>query len=383
MNFKTFFRNILKVLWIFPVKKNRIVFRSNHGEKYNCSPKYISEYMEKEYPGSFDIVWVFSDSAYDAHKWLSERGIKVVKEKSIKGIFYFVTAGCWIDNHGLLSYIPLRKSQLVINTWHGGGAYKGKVQNVSGEFREYIEYMHSNTSLFLASCKKYVECNLKKVVSEGYDRVYESGNPRSDVLFDTEKASEIKERVYNVLSIPQDEKLILYAPTFRPGVSEDIYELDSKLICKACEERWGGKYRLALRVHPFIEKKYRRTESSEVIYTNDYEDMQELIVAASVLITDYSSCIWDAALRTMPCFIYAVDLSEFLDGRDFHTPIDEWPFDKASTQAELIDNISKFDKEKYDARVRKHLEEMGSYENGDATRKVVERIISELGVKIS
>ena len=113
---KKLLKNFLKIFWVIPVKKNRIVFRSSHGTKYNCNPKYISEYLQNNFKGKFEHVWIFDKDSIENHKYLEQFGIVVVNQKSLKGILYMITAKFLIDNHGLVSYIPIRKEQIVINT---------------------------------------------------------------------------------------------------------------------------------------------------------------------------------------------------------------------------------------------------------------------------
>lgn len=101
-----------------------------------------------------------------------------------------------------------------------------------------------------------------------------------------------------------------------------------------------------------------------------YPDMQELLCATDILITDYSSCMWDFSLMYKPCFIYANDLEEYKIERNFHTPIKEWPFPLSINNDELIKNINDFDNNKYIKKVKEHHEKLGSYENGQASKKM-------------
>ena len=109
-----------------------------------------------------------------------------------------------------------------------------------------------------------------------------------------------------------------------------------------------------------------------MINVSGYADMQELICAADVLITDYSSSVWDFSLTGKPCFIYANDLSAYKEERNFYTPIEEWPFALAETNEELHENILNFDPEVYKHKVEEHHKELGSYETGHACEALYE-----------
>lgn len=374
---KKILKFLLKILWIFPMKKNRIVFRSNHGEKYNCNPKYISEYIERNYPDEFELIWIFKKNAYENHRFLEKSNhIKVVKEQSIKGIKYLITSKFLIDNHGVMSYIPLRTSQIVINTWHGGGSYKREYSNSTKEHKKYMQEMYDSTSAFISSCEKFSECNLAVLHKSNPERILPIGMPRNDLMFYGNR-KEISEKVKKALGLEQSVKIVLYAPTFRYGLKEKLYYIDPKKLTEACSSRFEGEFVLVNRLHPFVEKFFKENSKHDFIMSNDYEDMQELILAADVMITDYSSCMWDASLRNLPCFIYASDLDEYINNRGFHTPANEWPFPLSRTEDELIENVLTFKEELYEENVRIHHESLGSYENGTACQSIYNYIVSK------
>lgn len=371
---KEIIKQMLKVFWVYPIKTNRIVFRSTHGTKYNCNPKYISEYLQDNYPEKFEIFWLFDKNSIEEHKYLEEKGVKILDQKSLKGLMIIMTARFLIDNHGIMSYIPTRKKQIIINTWHGSGSYKKEYVSSTREHKKYMSMMYHNTTAFISSCARFSKCNLSVVYKSNPEKILEIGTPRNDIFFiDGDK---IKNKVKSSLGIPKEKKIVLYAPTFRYDIKTDIYMLDAEKICSACSEKFDGDFVFAVRFHPFIEGLYRRLNTDNIVYTNKYEDMQELLIAADVLITDYSSCMWDASLKYMPCFIYAADLSYYKKSRDFYTPIEDWPFPLAESQNSLCENIECFDQNKYILDVKHHHQELGSFEKGTA-RKAVANYINE------
>ena len=110
----------------------------------------------------------------------------------------------------------------------------------------------------------------------------------------------------------------------------------------------------------------------------DYPDMQDLLQCADVLLTDYSSCMWDFSLMHKPCFLYARDIAEYRGERDFYTPIDSWPFPLADDNDSLEQVISDFDEGQYRTDVDRHHTELGSTESGTATAQCVQRIAAFL-----
>lgn len=364
---------ILKVFWLFPIRANRIVFRSAQGTKYNCNPKYISEYFEKNYPGKFQIIWLFDNP--ENYSFLRERGILCVKQKTLAGIFYSITARILIDNHGVQSYIPIRAKQIVVNTWHGGGSYKKSYANHTRQHIQYVKKMNRETTIFLSSCERFSKCNLKAQYESHPEKIMGTGMARNDLFFlppDEKRKTAIK----HALGIPYDKKVLLYAPTFRDDVSEENYDLDVNKLLDACEKRFGGKFVLAVRFHRFAHNTELGSTSEKIINVNDYDDMQEIIYISDVVISDYSSLIWDVSIAHKPCFIYAMDLQRYLKDRNFYTPISEWPFPLAESMDGLIENILCFDEEQYEEQVVEHHKALGSYETGTAAKQIAEYLVS-------
>lgn len=375
---RSFLKKILKIFWIFPIKKNRIVFRSNHGTKYNCNPKYISEYLQENYKDKFEIIWLFDRQSINSHRYIEKYGITVANQKSMLGILYMITAKFLIDNHGVVSYIPIRKNQIIINTWHGGGSYKKEYVDSTDEHKKYMEMMYNTTSAFISSCHKFTTCNLSQVFKKNPNKILEIGMPRNDIFW--QKDESIKRKVKNKLKISIESKIVLYAPTFRYDANADIYMLNSKEICKACEDRFGGTFVFVARFHPFVEKKYREKGIANFIISNDYEDMQELLYATDVLISDYSSCLWDASLSYIPSFIYAADLDFYSEKRNFHTPIREWPYPLAEDENGLVKNILSFNENIYRKKVDFHHKSLGSFESGNACKKIANYMVNRCDV---
>lgn len=98
-------------------------------------------------------------------------------------------------------------------------------------------------------------------------------------------------------------------------------------------------------------------ESKNAISASFYPDTQELLCAADVLLTDYSSSIWNFGLTSKPCFLFAPDLEKYeTSDRGFYTPILEWPGILVEDNDSLINAIENFDEESYKLKLEKHYE---------------------------
>jgi len=110
---------LLLIFRIFPLKK-RVIFSSFSGRQYSDSPRAISDYILENCP-DIEIIWAFLEPDKFV---LNNKEIKKVKYKSLGYIYYALTSRVYVDNVEIWSALRFRKGQTVIQTWHGGGAYK-------------------------------------------------------------------------------------------------------------------------------------------------------------------------------------------------------------------------------------------------------------------
>ena len=120
----------------------------------------------------------------------------------------------------------------------------------------------------------------------------------------------------------------------------------------------------------------------DVIDATKYPDILELIVACEILLTDYSSCIFDAAVINKKAMLFALDEEEYNKERGLYMHLEETPFLVSRNNNELIENIQKFDEEKYYKKVEEYFDKVGLIKDGKATSKIVDIIIDRLEEKI-
>ena len=114
-----------------------------------------------------------------------------------------------------------------------------------------------------------------------------------------------------------------------------------------------------------------------MIDVTSYDDIQELLLVSDMLITDYSSLMFDYAETRRPCFLYAPDIEEYQrDDRKFYFKLKDLPFPVSTTQNELLAEISSFKTDVYISKLNKFMTSIGSYEDGDACRRVISHIES-------
>ena len=102
------------------------------------------------------------------------------------------------------------------------------------------------------------------------------------------------------------------------------------------------------------------------------------MAAADVLITDYSSIMWDFSLQRKPVFLYHNDVDEYLSTHGLYSSPSDWPYPQAHSQEEMELLIKKFDEKEYKEAVNDFLAEYGSTDDGHATEKIVKRLLKEM-----
>ena len=357
------------------IRPHRVLFQSYREKQYACNPRYICEALLKMKPKGTEIAWSFREP--EKFAFLKEKGIRVLKAGSWEAIRYALTARAVCVNTYYKPTLPRRKGQMQMRTWHGGGAYKRVAMQEKLTFfkRLSIKQQLSGATLYLSSSRAFTEMTVRG--SFGFSgEVMEIGMPRNDILLNGIPAPDM-EKLRREIGLREGERLALYAPTYRDSLKNEAHGLDVKRLSAALKARFGGEWTVAYRGHVFV-KGEQKTEMRDL---SACQDMQFLLLAADVLVTDYSSSMWDMSLTMKPVFLYCPDLDEYTQSRDFYTDIRTWPYPLARSNEELERNVASFDEAAYRAAVKKHHEALGSCETGRASYLAAKRICEALEEK--
>lgn len=364
-----------------PIQPNKIVFRSVLSG-YSCNPKYIAEeILRRKLP--YDLVWIVDKNVLKYIKDFPE-GVRLVMFGTPDVIQELSTARIWITNGWLLPFVRkgilTREGQTYIQTWHGSLGFKklnwqaahpgATTQKLLGYDMQQMDYLISNAAW---------ETDIyKEAFAQSRADILELGHARNDVFFG-EKQSILRRKVYERLGLSDDTRLLLYAPTWRESKDFSCFNLDYEALLAAITRRFGGKWQLAAKWHPSHDAGYKNKflpTDAPVLNVSDYIDTQELMAAADILITDYSSCILDFMFTRRPGFLYAPDYRDYEKTRGLCYPLEEAPFPIAEDNETLVQNIEQFNTEAYTAKVDAFLAAKGCMEDGHAAERVVDLIQS-------
>ena len=116
-------------------------------------------------------------------------------------------------------------------------------------------------------------------------------------------------------------------------------------------------------------------DGCNIINANKYPDMQELLCATDIVITDYSSLMFDFALSKKPCFLFATDIERYKNDRNFYFDLIQLPFMVAETNELLVENILSFDESIYKGQLCEFFRNVGMIMDGQASKSVTEVIL--------
>lgn len=359
-------RIILKILYIFPIKNKRICFMSFDGSKLCGDSKAIIDWINEN---SFDNEMIFLVKDRECQKRLRARNVRFEIYKSLKGILAIMTSKVVVYNISIPYKIPTRKNQILINTWHGM-AYK-KI----GVFTEEFSVKNfARASAVISHSKYYTEEVIRK--SFCYKgKVLNIGAPRNDVFF-SKKVNVVSEKVREYYNV-KGKKILLYAPTFRGNFSNEKIILNFDKMIDILSKKFSGEWVVFYRVHPLLSSSLS-DYSDTIIDVSLYDDMQELLCSADILVTDYSSSIWDFSLLKKPIFLFTYDLKEYELDRGLYIDLRTLPFKVSECEKELWENILEFDYEHYKRELMKYFDNTVSYEDGTSTRQLYDFIEKEL-----
>ena len=375
------FVNSLRFLFFYlifrliPVKRNKIVFSSFQGKGFGDNGKYIAaEILHQD--NNYDLVWIVKKNM--TATGLPQQ-IRPVVFGSIREIYELATAKIWIDNTRKPYFMWKRRSQFYIQTWHGSIG----VKMVEKDALDTMPWIYVKTAkadsamsnLYIANCKHIRDLYRNSFWYSG--EIAMTGCPRNDIFFGNETANRAK--IITHFGLEAQDKILLYAPTFRQEQKEMRWEIDFRQCLDALTQRWGGTWKVLMRLHPNRATQPLGIDNPSVINASLYDDMQELLAASDVLITDYSSSIFDYAIQYKPAFLFTPDVDLYLKERGFYFDMAKLPFPQSLSNSQFIEQIKAFDADNYHNKLSAFFKDQELCDDGNASKRIVERINKEIG----
>lgn len=249
------------------------------------------------------------------------------------------------DFYPQLHALTIRPETQVLQMWHACGAFKlfGLSELGLVPHLEQSTTNHRNYTMALASGQAMIP-----FYSEAYgvckERIKPLGVPRTDIFFDQLYQHEIREKLLERYPVCRGKQIVLYAPTFRGSGNKTAYFPVERFPVERIVESFSDDVVLIIKNHPFVKDSWQVDEDYRdcVLDLSEGENINDLLCITSLLVTDYSSVIFEAALLHIPMLFYAFDLQDYLEERNLYFDFSSFvPGEIVSTVEELIDGVRK------------------------------------------
>lgn len=363
---------IYKFFYSVPIKKNRIVLECEYGKGFYGNLLYIYKEVLARKLNVEIIIPLNRNVEFSYEKGTN---VRIIRTRSIKHLYYLATSKYWITDNHYYFFLKPRKQTIFVNTWHALGAFKkfglDSAKNIN-EVRRFKKEGNNIDYLMVSSE------NLKPIYSRALnvpiDKILSIGIPRTDLLFEHTKHFSIKEHFFKQYSNLKGKKIILYAPTFR---DHEKQKFNMRLDFLQLHKHLGEHYVFLIKLHPIVAKTYQVPQSLEkYVIDVQNEDINELMIVSDILITDYSSVIFEYSLLQKPIIIYAYDFKIYEQQlRGFYYKFESFvPGPIAYTTKDVTDIImnNKFNVEK----VRQFSMEFCEHQDGESTNRFIDKFLS-------
>ncbi|XVQ12242.1 bifunctional glycosyltransferase/CDP-glycerol:glycerophosphate glycerophosphotransferase [Spirillospora sp. CA-255316] len=367
------------------------LFESFRGRQYSDSPRAIFEELARRRPG-LEYVWITKDGQFEPPE-----GVRSVLYGSREHFRTVAQARFLVGNDPMPEWMRKREGQFYVQTWHGTPLKRIGYDIERPQFKNAQDYLR-RFSADVAQWDVLVSPNpfSTPIMQRAfrYDgEVLESGYPRNDLLARGDAARAT--RVRSLLGIAEGKRVVLYAPTWRDDQAKaGGYRMELQLDLAAAREALGEDHVLLVRGHFNLGGGVEGTDGEFAIDVSRYPDIADLYLIADVMITDYSSVMFDFAVTGRPQLFFTYDLERYRDQlRGFYFDFEiEAPGPLCRTSPELVEAIRAVSFQPpvgdpprsrepvaaaYADRYQAFREKFCAWDDGGAAARVVDRMLGE------
>lgn len=378
--------NFLFVLWkvvyrlacLLPVDKKSILFVANNDKK--IPPEYLSLWesaKEKGYKFRFIFKPDLSDEVFYVNEWR-----KIIRE--LKFQFRFATSKCtFLYDYYLPAYANKpRKGTKLIQIWHACGAFKKwgystreSSWGLKDEFFDKFNVHKTYTDIITSS--EQINHIYAEAFGSDISKVKALGVPRTDIFFNSDFVSEQKDKLLEKHPELKSKKLVLWAPTYRGNDLKSSHN-EIAIDFSVLKSIIGDDYAVLVKLHPHIGKRFSLKDLPDELKSFVYDITSELGITSAlcfsdIVVSDYSSLIFEYSLFERPMIFYAYDLEEYDSDRSFYYPYESFvPGEIAKNTEELAKAIMNAEKNFDREKIAAFREKFMSACDGNSTERIIE-----------
>lgn len=363
-----------------PVQQGKVIFLEVRNSVIGNSLREV--YRKISENGSYQVSCHFLQEGVGSRKENVKRTLAFLADMATAEYVFLSEA------NNCFACFEKRSETKVIQLWHGCGAFKrfglssAELKFGSSRRQQQKYPLYHNLDLVTVSSPEVVWA-YEEAMGVPEQVVQPVGISRTDVFFDADYISDAKRRVRSFLSDHmdyQDKKIIFYAPTFRGDVT--AAKAPDQLDLAYMKRKLGDKYVLLIKHHPFVKHlpKIPASCGDFAIDVTDALNIDDLICAGDICISDYSSLVFEYALFEKPIFFFAYDLDSYNDWRGFFYDYGSLtPGPVVKTTAELVRCIQETEAGFDSAQVRAFRDKFMASCDGSVT----ERILQTVGLRLA
>lgn len=348
---------------LLPIQADKVVLASARAERLEGNLLYIHEALQAHRPDLRPVL-LLERYSYDL------LGKIAYFFRMVRASYHLATAHYFIvDNAYLPIHVgPHRRGTKVIQVWHAGGALKEFGVDVHPPNREvensfihkYYDYVIVGSEVAVKPYASALRTPVEKVIALGI--------ARTDFFFDERRMADARERILAAHPVLAGRKVVVYAPTFRGHGLEK--RPGQRLDATGIRAALPPEYALVHKAHPVFATDLIDANGYDVVIGSEF-DINELFTITDVLVTDYSSSIFEYALMRKPLILLVDDLEEYSADPGLYL---DYRTDMIGEFAMGPDDISRlilagdFDLSAYDAFIERHCR----FDDGSASQRFVE-----------
>ncbi|MEX6273795.1 teichoic acid ribitol-phosphate polymerase TarL [Staphylococcus saprophyticus] len=365
------FQSIFKITKFFHLKKgNTVLFTSDSRAEMSGNFEYVyNEMLRQNLDEKYKIHALFKSNISVRRNFIDKFKFPYLLGKAD---YIFVD-----DFHPLLYTVKFRKSQEIIQVWHAVGAFKtvgySRTGKKGGPFFNSVNH-RNYTKAFVSSETDIPFYGEAFGIKE--QNIIPTGVPRTDILFDQDYEKAIVADMEEALPIVKGKQVILFAPTFRGSghhtAHYPFFKIDFARFARYCRE---NNAIVLFKMHPFVKNKLNipREYQEYFVDVSDFREVNDILFITDILISDYSSLVYEFAVFKRPMLFYAFDLEDYITSRDFYEPYETFvPGKIVESFDDLITAL--YQKDYQLEKVEPFLDRHFKYHDGRSSERVVRNI---------
>lgn len=361
----------------------QFVFESFQGKSASDSPYALYLELQSLKPNA-TFIWVFADKSNPDFERLNQLPNTQCVVRASKAYFQaYASSQYWIVNCRLPYRLMPNAKQTLVQCWHGTPLKKlGLDIQVENHPTTSLKAMHfayqweGKRCHYFLSPSAYASTCFKTSFGVTDEQILELGYPRNDELYRYKNDVAYQNQIKQKLGIDIDKKVILYAPTFRDddfvaGKHIARNQLDNSEF----KANFNNDVQFLFRGHYFSQVDQHQDEF--FLDVSNYPRINDLLLIADAIITDYSSLFFDYLILERPIYFYMYDKDKYLNNlRGTYLNIDEeMPGPVSQTQQELLNDLAQQDSSSRD--LKSYNNRYNPHEDGKSSRRVNQTLLGK------